>query len=396
MEATAKKPSSHWKGSIIGDFNVVSKLGEGGFSTVWLAVNKAGEPVAVKVFRSNNESSRSYKNEVKIFNKIASYSHDTNTLPEHIISYHGTFAHVSVNDDSSPVIYPCMVFSAMPASLSRLMKDCDKKYNKGFPISMVKVVMRQIFIGLVYLHQCGIIHGDIKPSNILANMTLEELDLNPGAIKIFIADLGCSSQIDDIYSRRVGTTNYQAPELIIKSADFDYSMDIWSAFVTCFEILTNDYLFDVYSECDIEYGEDVDNEILEVEVGPVTEDYDHSEELNVEDEESQSNDSSGSLADEFNETDVKYRHLLLIAKVIGYPPKSFTENAREYYNRHDRLMRNPDIKPTLIRDLLAENYEMSQSDCLSIEEFLLAGLKYLPEERVTAIQALKLPWLLCH
>jgi hypothetical protein len=192
-------------------------------------------------------------------------------------------------------------------------------------------------------------------------------------------------------------------------------MDIWYAFTTCFELITTDYLFDVYSECDITYGEDVDSEVIEIEVGPV-------EEMVVDNvitgslptvdtlpavdtlisgvslislisDGSDCSDSSWDEEDEFDPRDVKYRHLLLIAKVIGYPPKLFTENAREYYNRHDRLMRNPDIIPTLIRDLIADNYEMDPEECLAIEQFLLAGLCYLPEDRVTAEQALKLPWL---
>jgi hypothetical protein len=57
-------------------------------------------------------------------------------------------------------------------------------------------------------------------------------------------------------------------------------------------------------------------------------------------------------------------------------------------------MKNPDMVPISIQTLMMENYEMDQEDCAAIDQFLMEGLRYLPEDRVTADLAIKLPWLL--
>ena len=384
IKTTTSTTSSHCKfacGDVIGNFEIEKQLGKGRFSTVWLCKNNKSQ-VAIKVYRIGRDNLRFYENEVKLLSRIHEYSKDTQTIPQHIVSYLGTFAHIDISANQTPYIHPCVIFGVGHNSLSDLIKYCSDEYENGIPTHVVKKIMRELFTALAYLHQCGIIHADVKPGNILLDKHVE--DITGENFSIMLADLGSSTTADNIFSRAIGTTNYLAPELIIDLPSFSYPIDIWSSFTMCFELITMDLLFDVYAECGITYGEDVDCEAID---GLESAMYDGATDGSL-------SDSSDDGEDEIDEFLIYYRHLLLIAKVLGYPPKIFTENARSYYNRHDRLLNNPDVQPVSLCDLIQSNYDLERQECIDIEKFLLAGLQYLPENRVTAAEALKLPWLI--
>lgn len=52
----------------------------------------------------------------------------------------------------------------------------DTGYN-GLPIDQVRVITRQILKGLDFLHtECRVMHADIKPENILLELTESEIE----------------------------------------------------------------------------------------------------------------------------------------------------------------------------------------------------------------------------
>ncbi|KAF5749885.1 Mitogen-activated protein kinase kinase kinase 7 [Tripterygium wilfordii] len=99
-----------------------------------------------------------------------------------------------------------------------------------FPESLVAVYISQVLEGLVYLHEQGVIHRDIKGANIL---TTKE-----GLVKL--ADFGVATKLNeaDINTHSVvGTPYWMAPE-IIELSGVCAASDIWSVGCTVIELLT--------------------------------------------------------------------------------------------------------------------------------------------------------------
>ena len=95
--------------------------------------------------------------------------------------------------------------------------------------------MKQLLTALSDLHALGIMHRDIKTDNILIREPNDELVL---------CDFGMSKLVSDPQNHRgsawVGTPALQAPELVLKSEKYDFSIDIWGAGVVLYEMLTCD------------------------------------------------------------------------------------------------------------------------------------------------------------
>jgi non-specific serine/threonine protein kinase len=70
----------------------------------------------------------------------------------------------------------------MVEELPDLTSRNNRGVNNRYPTWMAKSILRQVLQGLVFLHEQGIVHGDIQPGNVLfsvrslSSYTLEELE----------------------------------------------------------------------------------------------------------------------------------------------------------------------------------------------------------------------------
>lgn len=132
------------------------------------------------------------------------------------------------------------LYIVMEYCVTVLQELFDRAPGNKLPISQAHNYFVQLIEGLEYLHSQGIIHKDIKPSNLLIN--------NSNVIKI--TDLGVSEQLnpfdeDDWCSTSQGSPAFQAPELADGAERFSgYKIDIWSSGVTLYSITTGRYPFE--------------------------------------------------------------------------------------------------------------------------------------------------------
>lgn len=100
-----------------------------------------------------------------------------------------------------------------------------KKFGK-FPESLCQIYIYQVLEGLLYLHDQGVIHRDIKGSNILAT--------KEGSIKL--ADFGVATTVGGLDRSVVGSPYWMAPEVVEQSGATTAS-DIWSVGCVVIELL---------------------------------------------------------------------------------------------------------------------------------------------------------------
>ncbi|KAL9152423.1 hypothetical protein ABFS82_11G121300 [Erythranthe guttata] len=187
-------------------FKRLEKIGQGTYSDVYRARNvDTGKIFAVKKVRFDNfqpESVRFMAREILILRKL---DHPNVMKLEGIIT-----SRLSCH------IY--LVFEYMEHDLAGLLSCPDIKFTD----SQIKCYMRQLLCGLEHCHSRGILHRDIKTSNILVN--------NEGVLKI--ADFGLANFMRpknrQPLTSRVVTLWYRPPELLMGSTNYGEAVDLWS------------------------------------------------------------------------------------------------------------------------------------------------------------------------
>ncbi|KAJ9297892.1 hypothetical protein DTO271G3_4113 [Paecilomyces variotii] len=191
------------------DYQLGDCLGKGAFGSVYRALNwNTGETVAVKQIRLADLP----KSELRVI--MLEIDLLKNLDHPNIVKYHGF---VKSAETLNIILEYCE-----NGSLHSISKNFGR-----FPENLVGLYMSQVLHGLLYLHEQGVIHRDIKGANIL---TTKE-----GLVKL--ADFGVASRTTGLHeSSVVGTPYWMAPEVIELSGATTAS-DIWSLGCTVIELL---------------------------------------------------------------------------------------------------------------------------------------------------------------
>lgn len=112
-----------------------------------------------------------------------------------------------------------MVFEYMDHDLTGVLSQTQFQFADAH----LKSLCQQMLAGLAYLHHKGVIHRDIKGSNILLN--------NRGELKL--GDFGLArfyqKRRRSDYTNRVITLWYRPPELLFGATVYGPEVDMWSA-----------------------------------------------------------------------------------------------------------------------------------------------------------------------
>lgn len=195
-----------------------------------------------------NTLSQSARVEQSVINELQILSHAPLRSHPNIIHLYGICwdrTNASSVYDASPILVQPFADHGQLDSYLRYMKE-----SSGISDPLKANILRQILVGIRDLHSCRIIHGDIKPDNILVQSS-GELE-NP---RIMLSDFGFSlmprSDQDEV--KIAGQTKaYAAPEVFrcIKEGrtsiptEEAFASDIYSFGMTAFYIVTdNEVIF---------------------------------------------------------------------------------------------------------------------------------------------------------
>ena len=218
-------------------YRVCGLQGSGVFSTV-LRVKEEGAGAAegelvVKVIRANETMYKAGLKEVGFLTRIAAA---TAQLPPHhrphVISLRASFHHRN---------HLCLVFPPYAMDLRRVIK---KFGSVGLSLPAVRMFGHQLLQALRVLRSCGVVHGDVKPDNIL---------VSEGMGDVAVCDFGSASLVTECeVTPYLVSRFYRAPEVIL-GCQYDAAIDLWAVGCVLYELYTGQILFHGASNNDMLY-----------------------------------------------------------------------------------------------------------------------------------------------
>jgi len=168
-----------------------------------------------------------------------------------------------------------MVMDYCVCAMHAMLKNAP---GNVFPEWQAHSYFCQLIDGLEYLHGVGIIHKDIKPSNLLISTS--------DVVKI--SDFGVAEQLDpfaadDSCVTSQGSPAFQPPEVANGVDVFSgYKLDVWATGVTLFNILTGKYpfegdniykLFNIIGQCQLLIPPEIDGHLKILIAGLLEKDF---------------------------------------------------------------------------------------------------------------------------
>lgn len=220
-------------GALIGRYQLLEKIGEGGFGAVYVAEQR--EPVkrrvALKLIKMGMDTRQ----------VVARFEAERQALA---LMDHPNIARV-LDGGATPAGRSYFVMELVRGT--RITEYCDRN---NLPTGQRLNLFIRICHAIQHAHQKGIIHRDIKPSNIL--VTVVDGEPVPKVIDFGIAKATQGSLTEEtVYTQWhqfIGTPAYMSPEQAQwTGTDVDTRSDVYSLGVLLYELLTGHTPFDAQS-----------------------------------------------------------------------------------------------------------------------------------------------------
>lgn len=187
----------------IGPFEVLGRLGAGGMGLVYLARSASGRRVAIKTVRAELAEDQLFR--VRFTREV-----------EAARAVSGFYTAAVVDADPRAAV-PWLATAYVPApSLEEIVNECGP-----MPAQAVRWLAAGIAEALQSIHAAGLVHRDMKPSNVLV------VEDGPRVIDFGIAS-GVSNTRLTMTNVAVGTPSYMSPEQARDSRSVRGASDVFS------------------------------------------------------------------------------------------------------------------------------------------------------------------------
>jgi two-component system LytT family response regulator len=209
------------RGTVLGQYEIVSRLGEGGMGQVWLARDTRLErQVALKVLppelRENPDRLRRFLQEARIASSLS----------------HPNICYLHEIGEAGGVSYIAMEY-VEGESLAKIVAA-----RAPLPVDELVSISLQIADALDAAWARGIVHRDIKPANIMVTPRGHVKVLDFGLARVRMAEPETeATQLLTVAGALLGTVHYMSPEQAL-GRDVDGRSDIFSLGTVMFEMAT--------------------------------------------------------------------------------------------------------------------------------------------------------------
>lgn len=261
---------------LVDKYILIIEIGQGAFSTVWLSFdNKDKKYVVIKIHNEDDDDMGTM--ETSVLQKVGTHDCINTCITTFWVNNH-----------------VCIVYPIMAGSIHNCLRN--GKYRDGFPLPIVKSIIKQVLQGLKQLNAKSLMHADIKTDNILLvgqsnfvneiialcdpiitknkknrkvlidklsklnfdeivdkysryNKTEDEVrniiyidDTLLEDIKVKLSDFGTCRDLPSDNTVGFQTRHYRAPELLL-GYPYDERIDVWSIGCVIYELITGKLLF---------------------------------------------------------------------------------------------------------------------------------------------------------
>lgn len=220
-EASQEHEIPRWQGWVqIAGYQIECEIGRGGMATVYRAVQQSlGRQVAIKILaygpKDDIEFAQRFKKEGRI---LARLSH-----PNIVTIYD-----VGISENNQ-------LFLSIEYLFGGTLGD---RIKQGLSFDSVIQIVRAIAKALEYAHERGVIHRDVKPSNIMFRH-----DGVPVLTDFGVARIVESKTIHTLSGLTIGSPGYMSPEQAMGESATIQS-DLYSLGVVMYEMLTGHRLYE--------------------------------------------------------------------------------------------------------------------------------------------------------
>jgi serine/threonine protein kinase len=218
-------------GETVGAYRILEQLGQGGMATVFKAYHAALDRyVAIKAlhpaFKEDDNFLARFQREARV---VAKLDHP-NIVPIYDFAEH---------EGRPYLVMKYIEGETLKARLGR----------KPLSITEIKGIVDAVGAALTYAHRRGVLHRDVKPSNVLLAKDGQIYLADFGLARIAAA--GESTISSDMM---LGTPQYISPEQALGKRDLDEGTDIYSFGVLLYELVVGQVPFSADTPYAIIYG----------------------------------------------------------------------------------------------------------------------------------------------